>query len=187
MIITYKNMFMYDFKGSKPIKKIEIKSKHGRNQWECLCKCGDVFSKEETEIRKILKAGKIVQCRKCAIKANTEKRTLPSNLGEKRRVYLTYKNNARTRNLNFNLSEEEFYEIITKSCYYCGKEPYVHNGKPRNGAPFIRTGIDRIFSTKGYNIDNTISCCTDCNWMKKDTPQQEFINHIEKIYNNLKK
>ena len=46
-------------------------------------------------------------------------------------------------------------------------------------------GIDRLDSSKPYEVDNCVSCCSKCNYMKQDNTEQEFIDQIKKIYNNL--
>ncbi len=39
-------------------------------------------------------------------------------------------------------------------------------------------GIDRIDPTRGYEPDNVRSCCTDCNYMKKDLALGDFMQHV---------
>jgi hypothetical protein len=43
---------------------------------------------------------------------------LPNNLGAIRQIILQYKRHARTRNLDFNILEQEFIELISQPCYY---------------------------------------------------------------------
>ncbi len=65
---------------------------------------------------------------------------------------------------------DKFREIISEECYYCGE-----NNKPR--------GIDRVNNEIGYLKTNSVSCCKLCNFMKKALTKEEFLTHIEKIYN----
>ncbi len=98
-----------------------------------------------------------------------------NNMAAKHRVtkrYSVYKNRAlNKRKVIFKLSIEEFEKITSLKCNYC-------NGFSTN-VDYV--GIDRIDSGKGYTIDNCISCCDKCNFMKKDYPVKEFIQHILKI------
>jgi hypothetical protein len=81
----------------------------------------------------------------------------------------TYKRGANYRNIQWDLTDEEFASFWNKECYYCGDE--------------IKTvGIDRIDSTKGYDINNTVPCCTQCNIIKMDYTQHEFLTKIKQIY-----
>ena len=86
---------------------------------------------------------------------------------------LSYKRSAEQRKINWLLTEDEFESFWKKPCSYCGDE--------------IETiGIDRIDSKKSYEINNCKPCCTDCNKMKLDLSEDEFLKLIKKIYNNLK-
>ena len=84
-------------------------------------------------------------------------------------LYRTTKYSAKKRNYEFNLSLNEFKDIVSKSCIYCNE-----NKK--------RIGIDRIDNFIGYTKENSVSCCKNCNMMKKDLSKKEFLSHIEKIY-----
>lgn len=62
------------------------------------------------------------------------------------------------------LSEEQTIELWARECYLCGRQPAL--------------GIDRLDSFKDYTVDNVKSCCTRCNYMKKDLTPQAFCEHI---------
>ena len=99
-------------------------------------------------------------CNECKICSNKSK--------ENR--YNIYKKNAKRRNLDFQLTKEEFYNITSQPCHYCG------NFQNYNG-------IDRIDSTKGYYLQNCVPCCDICNKMKLNYSIDFWINHIEQILN----
>lgn len=110
-------------------------------------------------------------------------RNLPKGEASFRSVYKTYKVNCNRKNRDFNLSIEEFKEIINKPCYYCGIErSNVSNSSTKNGSYFYN-GIDRIDNKKGYYVDNVVPCCKNCNIAKASLTQEEFFNLIIKIYN----
>lgn len=80
----------------------------------------------------------------------------------------TYRNGAKRRNIDFNLTLEEFKLFWDKPCVYC--------------ATMIRgVGLDRVDNTRGYTKDNVVPCCRDCNEMKMNRTRDEFLNHIRKI------
>ena len=82
--------------------------------------------------------------------------------------YNIYKKGAKKRNLDFQLSKEEFYAFTFQPCYYCG-ELQEYNG------------IDRIDSNQGYLNYNCVPCCEKCNKMKLDYTLAEWYSHMRKI------
>ncbi len=82
--------------------------------------------------------------------------------------YNEYKKRSRERNIIFNLTFEQFITFWQKDCEYCGDK-------------IDTIGLDRVDNKKGYNIDNVESCCTQCNTMKMDYTEEEFINKCLKI------
>jgi len=78
--------------------------------------------------------------------------------------YSIYKTHAHERNLCFELSMDEYLNIISKNCNYC-------NGINEVGF----NGVDRKNNTIGYTIENSVSCCSICNFMKKTTHSDIFI------------
>ena len=90
------------------------------------------------------------------------------------RRYKNYKQGAKSRNLDFTLTKEEFDEITKMPCKYCGE--YSGNFLDM---PFC--GIDRIDSNKGYTKDNVISCCEMCNRMKSDYNVKDWLRKVKTI------
>lgn len=66
----------------------------------------------------------------------------------------------------FRLTKEQFTEIVTKACVYCG---FKSNSV---------IGIDRIFSDSGYTVENTVSCCSKCNIIKNSLTPSYLLEHI---------
>jgi len=82
--------------------------------------------------------------------------------------FSAYRSSAKARNIEFNLSEEQFKSFWQKPCNYCHSE--------------IETiGIDRVDSSGSYEMDNCVPCCTYCNYMKSDLSTEAFFSHICKI------
>lgn len=100
----------------------------------------------------------------------------------KNRVIDYYKGNARKRNLEFNLKNEEMIKLMDGNCYYCGIEPF-NIMKHKNSYGEIKyNGIDRLDSSKGYIKGNVVSCCKRCNRMKNTYTEKEFLLIIKNIY-----
>ncbi len=138
---------------------------------------------------------------------NTDKEdVLRQNLNA---IYLRYKNRHQKKFLleNF-LSKDDFQQITKLPCFYCGKQksnryhkcynnkgklyPHIEKNKERRWSYLIHpeayfeyNSLDRIDSSKGYILENVVSCCSWCNIMKSDSSFVEFIEHIQQIYNYL--
>ena len=115
---------------------------------ECLsCK------KFKTYIRKGL-------CKKCYFDQNPEK-----YLEHKIRIknyaltnngkFLNAKSQAKERQIEFNLTKEQYFSLIQKNCDYCDGQ-----------LPSKGVGLDRINNNFGYTMLNVVPCCTSCNSIK---------------------
>lgn len=89
--------------------------------------------------------------------------------------YGVYSRSARDKNLDFEISQEDFDKIVKEPCHYCD----IIQERGFNG-------IDRIASSIGYVTDNCVSCCKTCNYMKCSLSVDVFLKRIEHIltYNN---
>lgn len=106
-------------------------------------------------------------------------------------LFKSYKKSAKERNLTFSLTKEEFAELITKPCVYCGDQQtqvmrgtYVKDGKRYSNGEFWYTGLDRFDNFKGYEVDNVVPCCGVCNKIKYTFNKSELFEHLVKIQNN---
>jgi Family of unknown function (DUF5763) len=123
--------------------------------------------------------GELQQCEECyekmlEVELNRKKRERNYNAERTKYMETTYnakKTNAIGRNMAFHISFDFFKELISKECIYCGE-------KRENEI----NGIDRVDSTQGYIESNCVPCCSTCNFMKGELPQQTFLNQITKIY-----
>lgn len=97
-----------------------------------------------------------------------------------------YKRNAKRRNIEWYLTDEEVRDLISSPCYYCGKLPHKHRlRKSEYNGDFPSNGIDRLDPKKGYFSDNVVSCCPQCNFAKNKLSASEFKNQVSKIYNHF--
>jgi len=116
---------------------------------------------------------------------------MTGDIGSFRDLYRSYKRKAIARNYNFDLDLTTFGMITKCDCYYCGAVPanewrITRNSK--NTARYIYNGIDRKDNTKGYQLDNVVSCCSICNFMKNTLTYDQFIAKAMQIaiYQNTK-
>ena len=87
--------------------------------------------------------------------------------------YKSYRRNAKHRNIDFQMTFEEFENIIKKPCAYCGAKANPYNG------------IDRKDNSIGYKEDNLIPCCEWCNRIKLTYTEAQMKEHIKKMYSYL--
>jgi predicted Zn-ribbon and HTH transcriptional regulator len=104
------------------------------------------------------------QCISCTPSQMEYEENYRKNLNGK---WQQYKNNAKKRNLAFNLTLHEFGEYWQEPCSYCG-----------SGIETI--GVDRVDSSLGYTVENTVSCCFTCNEMKMTRTKAEWVDHMKK-------
>lgn len=121
---------------------------------------------------------------------NKGPKTLPWQLAKgesaRRNLEHQYKKGAARRNLEYNLTTEEFNELVTGNCVYCGDSlTNTKKGQGKSSGDFKYTGIDRVDSSKGYLKENCVSCCWPCNNMKHATKEEDFLNHINKIFRHV--
>lgn len=170
--------------------------KRGAVVWKCECSCGKII---ETKTD-YLQQGWTKSCG-CLNQEQWYKNvprllaTNPKKIKSKK-VYKfngllsSYKSNARRRNLKFELNKEEVFNVVSNPCYYCGHNPkFIKTTEidPNNYSQYscAFNGMDRIDSTKGYHIDNVVSCCKSCNIAKHTRTQEEYELWIENSYKKL--
>lgn len=112
-----------------------------------------------------------------------------NQLGFRNYLYRNSIVGAKNRGHSFSLSFEEFNDIISKPCYYCGEPPKLINKEllikrgDTHQLPIKYNGIDRLNPDEGYTIDNCVPCCSICNYMKHTQQKEDFLRHVEKVYN----
>lgn len=79
-----------------------------------------------------------------------------------------YKRGASKRGIEFNIDDEYVSRKINNKCYYCGILETIN-------------GIDRVNNFDSYNINNIVSCCTQCNFMKLDKTLNDFVKMCHHI------
>jgi hypothetical protein len=114
---------------------------------------------------------------------NLRKR-LPYGTAPMRSVINAYKFGSRKRNIEYALTEEQFKDITTKNCHYCGVTPFHRESGLWDHYQY--NGIDRVDNNKGYTLDNCVPCCRPCNWAKMDSTLDEFKLRTKKLYEGFK-
>ncbi len=153
--------------------------------WKCICECGNKCYVRTTKLQK---NNPQTCCKVCSDNKWSKIRVLNDFLSLKKRIYRTYKRNAKKRNYLFDLNFEELNNIIQENCYYCGEPPIENKGDQTytyGQGIFKRNGIDRKNNEEGYTMKNVVSCCKHCNTIKLDFSYDEFTKKILKIIKHL--
>jgi hypothetical protein len=163
---------------NEKIGKLTIKSfyrdeKNRRWMAECECDCGNT---KEASIRNLQRGATT----HCGCSPTHHNRGKPEGVSIRNSLISSYRGGAKAKNLEFTLTEEDCISLFEGECYFCGAPPAPRKRKGLKGE-YKANGIDRIDSTKGYTQDNVNSCCTDCNMLKSNKTNEEFMNHIRAI------
>lgn len=145
--------------------------------WLARCDCGNTAE----VVGKSVARGSVKTCGKCQLHRDLiARRTQGVRSANRqiahqyRKLYARYVNGALRRGIGWDLTPEYCVELFKKACTYCGD---TKSGK--------YSGIDRIDSDKPYTLDNTVSCCSDCNYMKRTLNLRDFLDKIYKIADRM--
>lgn len=76
--------------------------------------------------------------------------------------------NAKYKNRPFTITLEEYKILWEEVCVYCGDKVNTF-------------GLDRVDSKNGYNIDNVVRCCEQCNRAKNVMSPEQFLDFCRKV------
>lgn len=158
--------------------------------WLCQCDCGN---------QKVCGATNLLSgnCNSCGCILKEYQKTTPKRYKKEKgeaafnKYYSDYRTKANKKGIIFDLTKDDFKYLIFNHCKYCGIEPskqYPCNDKHFNGSILVN-GIDRINSNEGYIIDNCVSCCSMCNYAKRDNTITDFeiwLDRLVKFRINIK-
>ena len=150
--------------GNEPIR--------GGILWLCKCDCGVLCTKRGDFLRR----GITKSCGCYRLKGRIKQDTSLNSL------FANYKKDAKKRNYCFDLTKEYFSLLISKNCVYCGIEPqntYKHRKNIEDSRACIYNGVDRIDNSIGYTIENSVTCCKTCNFMKGSISIQDWNKWLE--------
>lgn len=152
-------------------------NKWGNPYWLCACNCGNekIFRGAD------LKNGATKSCG-CLRK---EQLQLPEGVAARNSVIEILKRNAKRRNLEQDLTDEQILAIHKENCHYCGAPPSNVCFQPQYNGSYTYNGIDRMDNDKGYTLANSVSSCKDCNFSKGTKSYEEFINWLKRVCSYL--
>lgn len=150
--------------------KTDIRKSHCLT-YECLCDCGKVAYISGANLRK----EKGTKSCGCLTKTTTNYEY----------ILKQYKASAKRRNINWELSNDQFKVLTQKVCNYCGTQPLQKAEFNCYSDVYLYNGIDRVDSKLGYSLDNCVACCKYCNYAKFTHTHEEFKQWIIKAFQHI--
>jgi hypothetical protein len=141
--------------------------------WRCICECGKI----KDVVGQQLTLGKAKSCGCSRYEGKGD------GVASYNAQLSSYKSNAKQRGLVWDLTDDEYRELVSQNCYYCGYPPVPRYNQKKT--PCNLSGIDRVDNKRGYITDNVVTCCAFCNRAKKGLEINEFISWLTHVkYSN---
>lgn len=175
--------------------------KHKQKYWLAKCECGTVKPVSTSslssgrskscgckKIRHFIASQKVVR----NTNRNGKALTIPAIKHDRElHLYVTrFRNSIRDRKgfTGSTLSFDDWKTIVTMPCAYCGivgsntQKDFSSGNKLVSNTEIRINGIDRADPTLPYTLENSVSCCKNCNMMKGSMSSNEFITHIKRVF-----
>lgn len=163
--------------GLHVVKEYLGRSKNGHARWLTECaNCGHLAERHGTNIKRfsVVAGG----CRNCSGK--------PKGYTGLHQLYTQYKLKATKAGRIFELTIDQFREITSSKCHYCGRPPSQvkssgNAGQLSTWGIYEYNGVDRKNNDQGYLWENSLPCCGVCNHMKGTMSYQAFVSWLDAI------
>lgn len=160
-----------------------------RPRWLCKCSCGKDVEASSTALR--MKRQQSCGCYGREI--NHKPKFLLRTYQESSFNYFwkTFVKRAKKK-FGFHLERNEWDKIVRQPCHYCARiekrcRPLVFKEmteEERAKHDIFINGVDRLDSSKGYELENCVPCCWGCNTGKSNKSYAEFILMCELVVRN---
>jgi len=167
--------------GSK-IGELTVVGYEGKPEWlyVCQCSCGKTTKKRKQYLKNF-------HTPNCGCLSKKIWRSKNAEMAVLSRVKDRYLRGAISRELRWDVSDEEFYSKLKSPCHYCGIEYSMCGDRARSSyvsSEIKFNGIDRKDNKLGYTSENTVPCCDVCNRAKSTLNFSEFISWINRVGKN---
>lgn len=155
---------------------VKINDLFNTSKVKVLCQCEDCWNKREVNYDTLLyrkNSRYLATWETLCVSCSNHRTKWEDNPNYKHwcNRYCEYRQNAKRRKIDFNLSIEDFKKIISQKCHYCWKDGKVW--------------IDRLNPKLWYLKENCVPCCWLCNKTKWTMGYDDFVTYIQTLYNNL--
>jgi 5-methylcytosine-specific restriction endonuclease McrA len=151
--------------------------------WLCRCDCGNtkVASANKMRVGNTKSCGCLKREREAQQLSLGPRKYKTKEEAAKRYYIRTYQYQANKRGRDWNLTDEQFFSIVSQDCHYCGEGPSEVSHRAAIGFNFLANGIDRVDNSLGYTPENVVPCCPNCNWTKRKMTVSDFLSHCRKV------
>lgn len=163
-------------------------NKYKEKIWFCKCECGG----EKLISQNALSASATNSCgclRKEFLKNRKTENMAKRIKNYAKTIFKEHKTTARNNRKTTSLEIDEFEALITNRCFYCdiaGSKPVYQLIDGRDVIRKVVNGIDRKNNSQGYTTENSVSCCSRCNYAKHIMDLDEFVSWIGSVFYSLK-
>ncbi len=145
--------------------------------WECICDCGN----KTTLVGYSLRSGKTKSCG-CLKRRYKKENPCFNGYNDISGLFFAHiKHGAKLRKLKFCITLQEIWDLFiqqNKSCALTGLPlRFQSSGLKTDGT----ASLDRIDSSKGYELGNIQWVHKDINKMKQDFPQDKFVEYCKLV------
>jgi hypothetical protein len=141
--------------------------------WRCRCECGTELDVNGDNLKSKNSKG-------CG-----NHRGYSVGLSMQNVTFYSYKRNAQTRGIDFNITKDKFAEITSKNCFYCGLPPQLTPARKHYKKGLPHNGLDRLDNSGGYNLENVVPCCKTCNYAKHTLSYGDFMSWIFRMIKSV--
>ncbi len=179
----------------KPQKLLAFlgKDRHGNQMWQL--QCGTCEQVRDVKCNSAKRAAKLcTRCNGRQLRKQSAKLWKAGNHSPKGQVGLNllwgnYKAGAKARGHTWSLTKEQFAQITSRNCEYCGCPPKMAvycrskdiSEERREKSKYVYSGVDRQDSSVGYTPDNCVAACKNCNLGKQGLSVEEFLTWVRDV------
>ena len=160
--------------------------KSNKRIWRCRCDCGKITYQNTGALTS--NNSKSCGCLHDELSSKNGKKSrykVAKHDSGYNHIYNSYKQNALSRKLEFEINYDDFLNLLKGNCFYCNIIP--SNTYSKSYYDIKYNGVDRIDNKLGYINSNVVSCCKICNISKNNHTTEVFLEWIFKISRNYKK
>jgi hypothetical protein len=153
------------------------RTRKNKRLWNCLCTCGNTTYASGGN----LTSGNTKSCG-CFRKENP---CLPIGAASFNALLRRNKTSAKNTGRTWELADEDFRQLTSKPCHYCGRKPIPTKPQISSNGAYNYNGLDRIDNAKGYTLSNVVSCCKHCNIAKRNRTVDDFYSWAANLYHTF--
>ena len=168
------------------------KGHRNKHLWLCMCECGN----EKIVVSDNLSSGKSNSCGCLKADFLARKGNQYGIHEDREKVllkvqYSHLKRRDKSKGFVDTISFDVFSSLSKSPCKYCGLgyskeiEDRLNESKKqkRLSDHILRcNGIDRVDSSKGYSVENSVPCCKFCNTAKNTMSENDFYKWVKMVY-----